>query len=124
MKNEDRIRSNDGCKTGWDKKNNNKTEGNNKTERQKNKYQKRANEHALYLQFRNQKTRPFHSPASLFVVCSAVQEAEIADVERRTRHNLGYAQLPTLILCDNEFAVGLANHTIVPKPKLSLKKHS
>jgi hypothetical protein len=58
------------------------------------------------------------------VVCSAVQEAEyaglfaatrIADDERRILHNLGYPQPPTLLLCDNECAVGLANRTMTPR---------
>ena len=63
------------------------------------------------------------------VVCSAVQEAEcaslfaaarIADDERRILHNLGYPQPPTLLLCDNECAVGLANKTMVPRLSKSI----
>jgi hypothetical protein len=63
------------------------------------------------------------------VVCSAVQEAEyaglfaaarIADDERRILHNLGYPQPPTLLLCDNECAVGLANRTMTPRLSKSI----
>jgi hypothetical protein len=63
------------------------------------------------------------------VVCSAVQEAEyaglfaaarIADDERRILHNLGYPQPPTLLLCDNECAVGLANKTMTPRLSKSI----
>jgi hypothetical protein len=63
------------------------------------------------------------------VVCSAVQESEyaglfaaakIGDVERRILHDLGYPQPPTLILCDNECAVGLAQRTMVPKLSKSI----
>jgi hypothetical protein len=62
------------------------------------------------------------------VVCSSVQEAEyttlfvaarLADNERSILHNLGYPQPPTLLLCDNEIAVGLANQTITITPRLS-----
>jgi hypothetical protein len=58
------------------------------------------------------------------VVYYAVQESEyaglfaaakIGDVERRILSDLGYPQPPTLILCDNECAVGLAQRTMVPK---------
>jgi hypothetical protein len=63
------------------------------------------------------------------VICSSVQEAEygslfaaakIALEERRILHDLGYPQPPTTILCDNEFAVGLANDTITPKLSKSI----
>ncbi len=52
------------------------------------------------------------------IVCSSVQEAElastfdaakIATVERQTLADLGYPQPPTIINCDNEVAVGIAN---------------
>jgi hypothetical protein len=61
------------------------------------------------------------------IVCSSVQEAElagtfgaakIATVERQTLADLGYPQPPTIIHCDNEVAVGIAiNRTV--KHKLS-----
>jgi hypothetical protein len=63
------------------------------------------------------------------VVCSSVQEAEyaalfaaarIADNERLILLNLGYPQPPTLILCDNEIAVALANRTITPRLSKSI----
>jgi hypothetical protein len=63
------------------------------------------------------------------VVCSAVQEAEyaglfaavrIADTERRILHDLGYPQRPTLVYCDNECAVGLANKTMTPRLSKSI----
>jgi hypothetical protein len=63
------------------------------------------------------------------VVCSSVQEAEyaalfaaarLADNERSILHNLGYPQPPTLLLCDNEIAVGLANQTITPRLSKSI----
>jgi hypothetical protein len=63
------------------------------------------------------------------VVCSSVQEAEyaalfaaarLADNERSILHNLGYPQPPTLRLCDNENAVGLANQTITPRLSKSI----
>jgi hypothetical protein len=63
------------------------------------------------------------------VVCSAVQEAEyaglfaalrIADTERRILHDLGYPQQPTLVYCDNECAVGLANKTMTPRMSKSI----
>jgi hypothetical protein len=38
--------------------------------------------------------------------------ARLADNERSILHNLGYPQPPTLLLRDNEIAVGLANQTI------------
>ncbi len=47
--------------------------------------------------------------------------AKIGDVERCILSDLGYPQPPTLILCDNECAVGLAQRTMVPKlPKSSI----
>jgi hypothetical protein len=60
------------------------------------------------------------------IVCSSVQEAElagtfgaakIATVEPQTLADLGYPQPPTITHCDNEVAVGIANRTV--KPKLS-----
>ncbi len=66
------------------------------------------------------------------VVCSSVQEAEyaglftaarLADEERRIRHNLGYPQPPTLLLCDNECAVGLATKTMTPRLSKSIDMH-
>jgi hypothetical protein len=63
------------------------------------------------------------------VVCSSVQEAEyaglfaaarLADNERSILHNLGYPQPPTLLLCDNEIAVALANKTITPRLSKSI----
>jgi hypothetical protein len=62
------------------------------------------------------------------IVCSSVQEAELAGtfgaakiatatVERQTLADLGYPQPPTIIHCNNEVAVGIANRTV--KPKLS-----
>jgi hypothetical protein len=63
------------------------------------------------------------------VVCSSVQEAEygglfaaakIALDERRILQDLGYPQPPTTILCDNEFAVGLAQRTLTPKLSKSI----
>jgi hypothetical protein len=71
---------------------------------------------------------PSHS-TQIPVVCSAVQESEyaalfaaakIGDVERRILHDLGYPQPATLILCDNECAVGLAQRTMVPKLSKSI----
>ena len=64
--------------------------------------------------------------AGIPIVCSSVQEAEysgtfgaakIATGERQVLHDLGYPQRPTVIYCDNEVAVGLANRSV--KPKLS-----
>jgi hypothetical protein len=63
------------------------------------------------------------------VVCFSVQEAEyaalfaaarIADNERLILHNLGYPQPLTLLLRDNEIAVGLANKTITPRLSKSI----
>ena len=63
------------------------------------------------------------------VVCSSVQETEyaglfaaarLADEERRILHNLGYSQPPTLLLCDNEYAVGLASKTMTPRLSKSI----
>jgi hypothetical protein len=63
------------------------------------------------------------------VVCSSVQEAEyaglfaaarLADEERRILRNLGYLQPPTLLLCDNECAVGLAAKTTTPRLSKSI----
>jgi hypothetical protein len=60
------------------------------------------------------------------IVCSSVQEAEYAGTfgaakvavgERQILSDLGYSQPPTVIFCDNEVAVGIANRAI--KPKLS-----
>ena len=44
----------------------------------------------------------------------------VTDDERRILHNLGYPQPPTLLLCDNECAVGLANKTMVPRLSKSI----
>jgi hypothetical protein len=63
------------------------------------------------------------------VVCFSVQEAEyagffaaarLADEERRILHNLGYPQPPTLLLCDNECAVGLVTKTMTPRLSKSI----
>ncbi len=43
--------------------------------------------------------------------------AKIATVKRQTLADLGYPQPPTIIHCDNEVVVGIANRTV--KPKLS-----
>jgi hypothetical protein len=60
------------------------------------------------------------------IVCSSVQEAEYAGTfaaakigvgERQVLEDLGYPQPPTVIHCDNEVAVGLAQKSV--KPKLS-----
>ncbi len=60
------------------------------------------------------------------IVCSSVQEAEYAGTfaaakigtgERHVLDDLGYPQPPTVIHCDNEVAVGLAQKSV--KPKLS-----
>jgi hypothetical protein len=60
------------------------------------------------------------------IVCSSVQEAEYAGTfaaakigtgERQVLDDLGYPQPPTVIHCDNEVAVGLAQKSI--KPRLS-----
>jgi hypothetical protein len=60
------------------------------------------------------------------IVCSSVQEAEYAGTfaaakigtgERQVLDDLGYPQPPTVIHCDNEVAVGLAQKSV--KPKLS-----
>jgi hypothetical protein len=59
-------------------------------------------------------------------VCSSLQEAEWAGTfgaartaitERQTLADLGYPQPPTLLHCDNEVAVGIANKAV--KAKLS-----
>jgi hypothetical protein len=63
------------------------------------------------------------------VIVAAVSEAEYAAVfgnaqyacdERSILSSLGYPQPPTIILCDNECAVGLANNTIRPKMSKSI----
>jgi hypothetical protein len=63
------------------------------------------------------------------VVCSFVAEAEygglfaaarIAVDERAILANLGHPQPPTVIFCDNEVAIGLANRTVCPKMSKSL----
>jgi len=63
------------------------------------------------------------------VVCAAVSEAEYGGVfgncqaaveERAILYNLGYAQPPTLVLCDNECAIGLASETVRPKKSKSI----
>jgi hypothetical protein len=64
--------------------------------------------------------------AGIPIVCSSVQEAEysgtfgaakLATGERQVLHDLGYPQRPTVIYCDNEVAVGIANRSV--KQKLS-----
>jgi hypothetical protein len=63
------------------------------------------------------------------VVVSFVAEAEIAGVfaaarialdERQILADLGHPQPPTVIYCDNECAIGLANRTMTPKFSKSL----
>ena len=63
------------------------------------------------------------------VVCSFVAEAEygglfaaarIAVDERNILADLGHPQPPTVIYCDNEVAIGLANRTVCPKMSKSL----
>jgi hypothetical protein len=63
------------------------------------------------------------------VVVSFVAEAEIAGVfaaarialdERQILADLGHPQPPTVIYCDNECAIGLANRTMTPKLSKSL----
>ncbi len=63
------------------------------------------------------------------VVVSFVAEAEIAGVfaaariafdERQILAELGHPQPPTVIYCDNECAIGLANRTMTPKLSKSL----
>jgi hypothetical protein len=63
------------------------------------------------------------------VVCSFVAEAEygglfaaarIAVDERAILANLGHPQPATVIFCDNEVAIGLANRTVCPKMSKSL----
>jgi hypothetical protein len=63
------------------------------------------------------------------VVISFVAEAEIAGVfaaariafdERQILADLGHPQPPTVIYCDNECAIGLANRTMTPKFSKSL----
>jgi hypothetical protein len=63
------------------------------------------------------------------VVVSFVAEAEIAGVfaaarialdERQILADLGHPQPPTVIYCDNECAIGLANRTTTPKLSKSL----
>jgi hypothetical protein len=63
------------------------------------------------------------------VVCSFVAEAEYAGVfaaariavdERQILANMGHPQPATTIFCDNEVAIGLANHTVTPKMSKSL----
>ncbi len=61
------------------------------------------------------------------IVCSSAQETEYAGTfgaakvavgERQILLDLGYPQPPTVIFCDNEVAVGIANRAV--KPKLSM----
>jgi hypothetical protein len=63
------------------------------------------------------------------VVCSFVAEAEygglfaaarIAVDERNILADLGHPQPATVIFCDNEVAIGLANRTVCPKMSKSL----
>ncbi len=46
--------------------------------------------------------------------------ARIAVDERQILANLGHPQPPTVISCDNECAIGLANRTVIPKMSKSL----
>jgi hypothetical protein len=63
------------------------------------------------------------------VVCAAVSESEYAGVfsntqigtdERNCLASLGYPQPPTVVFCDNECAVGLANSTVRAKKSKSI----
>ena len=63
------------------------------------------------------------------VVCAAVSESEYAGVfsnaqiavdERNCLASLGYPQPPTVVFCDNECAVGLANETVRAKKSKSI----
>jgi hypothetical protein len=63
------------------------------------------------------------------VVCSFVAEAEYGGLfaaaritvdERAILANLGHPQPPTVIFCDNEVAIGLANRTVCPEMSNSL----
>jgi hypothetical protein len=79
-------------------------------------------------------TTPINHPISAHstripVVVSFVAEAEYAALfaaarlgvdERLILANLGHPQPPTVISCDNECAIGLANRTVVPKMSKSL----
>ncbi len=65
------------------------------------------------------------------VVCSFVVEAEygglcaaarIAVDERNILADLGHPQPATVIFCDNEVAIGLANRTVCPKMSKSLDR--
>jgi hypothetical protein len=65
-------------------------------------------------------------PTGIPIVCSSVQEAEYSGTfaaakigagERQVLDDLGYPKPPTVIHCDNEVAVGLAQTSV--KPKLS-----
>jgi hypothetical protein len=67
--------------------------------------------------------------ATIPVVCAAVSEAEygcvfgncqVAVEERSILNSLGYPQPPTLVLCDNECAIGLADETVRPKKSKSI----
>ena len=68
---------------------------------------------------------PIHTQSTTIPVnTAAVSETEyagcfangqIAVDERSVLGNLGYPQPPTVILCDNECAVGLASDTVRPK---------
>jgi hypothetical protein len=79
-------------------------------------------------------TTPINHPVSAHstripVVVSFVAEAEYAALfaaarlgvdERLILANLGHPQPPTVISCDNECAIGLANRTVIPKMSKSL----
>ena len=46
--------------------------------------------------------------------------ARLGVEERRILADLGHPQPPTVISCDNECAIGLANRTVIPKMSKSL----
>ncbi len=46
--------------------------------------------------------------------------AQLGVEERRILAHLGHPQTPTVISCDNECAIGLANRTVIPKMSKSL----
>ena len=63
------------------------------------------------------------------VVCASVSEAEygalfgnaqVAADERSILTNLGYPQPPTILLCDNKVAIGLATDTVRPRRSKSI----
>jgi hypothetical protein len=54
------------------------------------------------------------------VIVPFVVETEIALDERQILADFGYPQQPTVIYCDNECAIGLANRTMTPSFRKSL----